>query len=151
MLRQVAHEARRLYETRTGQAASATLEIRHPREAYELLRPEMEGLDKEQLRTIHLNTKNKVISTALIYQGSVNTTTVRLAEVFRPAIIDNATAIIVAHNHPSGDSVPSPEDVSLTRLLVQAGKLLDMEVLDHIVIGKGNFVSLKDRGLGFDR
>ena len=72
-----------------------------------------------------------------------------MAELFRDAIKQNAAAIIVVHNHPSGDPTPSPEDVRLTEMLVQAGKLMDIEVLDHLIIGQGRFVSLKERGLGF--
>lgn len=75
----------------------------------------------------------------------------RVGELFRAAIRENAAAFIVAHNHPSGDPAPSPEDISVTRQIVQAGKLLDIAVLDHIIIGSGRFVSLKQRGLGFDR
>ena len=84
-----------------------------------------------------------------IYVGSLNTNVVRVAELFRDAIKHNAAAIIVVHNHPSGDPTPSREDVRLTEMLVQAGKLLDIEVLDHLIIGQGRFVSLKERGLGF--
>jgi DNA repair protein RadC len=84
-----------------------------------------------------------------LYQGSVNSSQVRVGEVFRQAVIDNSSGIIVAHNHPSGDNTPSPDDVAVTRAIVQAGKLLDIEVLDHLVISKGHFVSLKERGLGF--
>jgi DNA repair protein RadC len=74
---------------------------------------------------------------------------VRVSEVFRQAILDNAPSILVAHNHPSGDASPSPDDVATTRAIVQAGKLLDIELIDHLVIGKEQFVSLKERGLGF--
>ncbi len=85
----------------------------------------------------------------MIYQGSVHTTVVRIAEIFRPAIIDNASGLIIVHNHPSGDAVPSPEDAALTREIVKAGELLGIDVQDHIVIGKGKFISLRERGLGF--
>jgi DNA repair protein RadC len=74
---------------------------------------------------------------------------VRVGELFKPAVRSNAAGIIVIHNHPSGDPTPSPDDIALTRAIVQAGKLLDVEVLDHLVIGRGRFVSLKERGLGF--
>ncbi len=85
-----------------------------------------------------------------IYVGNVNSSLVRPAEVFRPAIRDNAPSIIVVHNHPSGDPTPSPEDVSITQELVSAGKLLSIELLDHVVIGSGNrFVSLNEKRLGF--
>lgn len=153
MLLRFIAEASKLYEHETGKAAADALTISHPQDAYEFLRLEMEHLEQEQLRTISLNTKNKIISSAMIYQGSVHTTVVRIAEIFRPAIRDNATAIIVAHNHPSGESSPSPEDVSLTADLVKAGELLGIDVLDHLVIGRGNpgFISLKECGLGFGR
>lgn len=146
LLRRFVAEAARLYEIKSGRALSETLEIRSPREAYEFLRLEMEALDQEQLRIINLNTKNRIISAPLIYQGTVNATTIRVAEVFRPAIIDNATAIIVCHNHPSGSPEPSPEDIAVTSELVRAGKILEVDVLDHVIIGKGRFVSLKERG-----
>ena len=84
-----------------------------------------------------------------VYQGSLNSSLVRVGEVFREAIKSNAAAIIVCHNHPSGAVEPSPEDVLVTRQIVEAGKLLDTEVLDHIILGKGKWVSLRERGLGF--
>ena len=96
-----------------------------------------------------LNTKNQVLSTVTVSSGTVNQSQVRAAEVFRPAVRMNATSIIVVHNHPSGDPTPSSEDVAITKDLIAAGKLLDIEVLDHVVIGVGRFVSLKDRRLGF--
>ena len=86
----------------------------------------------------------------VVYVGNVNSAVLRLAEVFRPAIQDNAAAIIVAHTHPSGDPTPSPQDVDVTREIVQAGELLGIKVLDHLVIGQERFVSLKESGLGFD-
>ena len=143
-------EAARLYETRTGQSLEDALTIAAPKDAYEFLRLEMEGLEQEQLRVINLNTRNKVISSRMVYQGSANMVTARAAEVFRQAIIDNAQCLIIVHNHPSGDPAPSPEDVLFTQQIVRAGKLLDVELLDHIVIGKGRYVSLRERGLGFD-
>ena len=84
-----------------------------------------------------------------VYHGSLNTSLIRVAEVFSEAVKVNAAGIIVVHNHPSGDPSPSPEDVAVTRALVEAGKLLDIDVLDHLVIGQHRFVSLKERGLGF--
>ena len=97
-----------------------------------------------------LNTKNEVLSIQEIYVGNVNSSVVRPAEVIRPAVRDNAPSIIIVHNHPSGDPTPSPEDVSITQELVAAGRLLGVEVLDHVVIGSGNrFVSLNEKGLGF--
>jgi hypothetical protein len=82
-------------------------------------------------------------------RSAVNSSQVRVGEIFKEAIRKNASALIVIHNHPSGDPTPSPDDVAVTRAIVQAGKLLDVEVLDHLVIGHGRWVSLKERGLGF--
>jgi len=84
-----------------------------------------------------------------VSRGSVNRSQVRPAEVFRSAVLENCPAVIVVHNHPSGDPTPSPEDIQVTELLVQAGKVLDVEVLDHVVIGEGRFVSLREKRLGF--
>lgn len=149
LMRHFVAEASRIYEVRTGAPIEDALQIRAPRDAYEFLRTEMEDLEQEQLRTIHLNTKQRILSSRLVYQGSVHTTVIRVAELFRYAIIDNATGVIICHNHPSGDPTPSPEDAALTREIVKAGQLLDIDVVDHIVIGRGKFVSLKERGLGF--
>lgn len=148
MLRRFMAEASRIYEVKTGTPLPDALQINHPRDAYEFFRAEMENLDQEQLRTLHLNTKGRILSSRLLYLGTVNETHVRIGEVFRYAILDNAASLIICHNHPSGDPNPSPDDVALTRQLVKAGQLLDIELVDHIIIGKGKFVSLKERGLG---
>ena len=97
-----------------------------------------------------LDTKNRVLASPTIYIGNVNSSIVRVSEVFRDAVRENATALIVAHNHPSGDPTPSPEDVQVTRHIVEAGQLLGIDVLDHLVIGHQRYVSLKELGLGFD-
>ena len=123
--------------------------IHSPGDAAELVRYEMGALEQEHLRVILLDTRNRVIAIEKLYIGSLNASTVRVGEVFRPAIQRSAAALIVVHNHPSGDPSPSPEDVALTRAIVQSGKLLDIEVLDHLVIGHNRWVSLKERGLGF--
>ncbi|HMQ52787.1 MAG TPA: DNA repair protein RadC [Anaerolineae bacterium] len=125
-------------------------QITSPSDAANLLMLEMGALPQENLRTILLDTKNRVLSSPTVYVGNVNSSIIRVAEVFRDAVRSNATAIIVAHNHPSGDPTPSPEDVQVTRSIVQAGQLLGIDVLDHLVIGHQRFVSLKERGLGFD-
>lgn len=133
-------------------AASETLDrlqIRSPADVADLLMLEMGLLEQESMRAVILDTKNNVISVDEVYKGSLNTAVVRICEVFRSAIRKNAAAIIVVHNHPSGDPTPSPEDVRVTEMLVEAGKLLDIAVLDHVVIGRNRFVSLKERGLGF--
>lgn len=123
--------------------------VSSPADAANLLMSEMMFLEQEHLRLILLDTRNGVLQTPTIYVGSLNTSVVRIGELFRAALKANAAAMIVAHNHPSGDPAPSPEDIHVTRKLVEAGKLMDIEVLDHIVIGHQRFVSLKERGLGF--
>lgn len=124
--------------------------VASPADAANLLMSEMMFLEQEHLRLILLNTRNEVLKTPTIYIGSLNSSVVRIGELFRAAIKENAAAFIVAHNHPSGDPSPSAEDVNVTRQLVQAGKLMDIGVLDHIIIGRQRYVSLKERGLGFD-
>jgi DNA repair protein RadC len=122
--------------------------IHSPKDAADLVMYEMSALSREQLRVMLLNTRNQVLEIKTLYQGSLNSSTVRVGEVFKPAIIKDSAAAIIIHNHPSGDPIPSP--VALTRAIVEAGKLLDINVLDHLVIGNGRFVSLKERGLAFD-
>lgn len=124
--------------------------ITSPADAANLLMSEMMFLEKEHLRLILLDTRNGVIGTPTVYVGSLNSSVIRLAELFRAAIKENAAAFIVVHNHPSGDPSPSPEDIRVTRQLVQLGNMLDINVLDHVIIGRQRFVSLKERGLGFD-
>src|SRR5690606_18544784 len=124
--------------------------ITSPADAANLLMAEMMLLEQEQLRLILLDTRNRVLQMPVIYVGSLNTSVVRVGELFRAAIRENAAAIIVVHNHPSGDPSPSPEDIHVTRQIASAGKLLDIELLDHIIIGRQRFVSLKERGLGFE-
>jgi len=122
--------------------------VKSPADAANLL-GEMSALEQEQLRVMLLDTRNRVTGVSTVYQGSVNTAVLRVSELFREAVRANSPAIIVVHNHPSGDPTPSPEDVQVTEQIVRAGKLLDIEVLDHLVIGQQRFVSLKERGLGF--
>ena len=98
----------------------------------------------------HVNTRNEVLSIQEIYVGNVNSSVVRAAEVFRPAVQANAPSIIVVHNHPSGDPSPSSQDVDITKELITAGKLLGIDLLDHVVLGSANrFVSLNERRLAF--
>jgi len=125
-------------------------QVRSPADAAQLVMAEMALLDQEQLRLVLLDTKNRVLSIPVVYKGSLNTSLIRVGEIFRYALKENCAALIVIHNHPSGDPTPSPEDVMVTRKLVEGGQLLDIEVLDHLVIGRGRFVSLKERGLGFN-
>jgi DNA repair protein RadC len=126
-------------------------QICSPADVANLLMLEMGFLEKEELRAVLLDTKNFVHRIAPVYAGSLNAAVIRVGEVFRDAVRANCAAIIVVHNHPSGDPAPSPEDVRVTEQLVEAGKLLDIAVLDHVIIGRNRFVSLKERGLGFGR
>ncbi len=124
--------------------------VNSPRDVANLLFGEMSFLDREHLKTVLVNTKNEVVGIREIYVGNVNSSIARPAEIFRPAIRENCPGIIVVHNHPSGDPTPSGEDVVVTRQLVEAGKVLGIEMLDHIIIGsEERFVSLKKTGLGF--
>lgn len=123
--------------------------IHSPQDAADLVQYDMSSLEQEELRVMLLNTRNRVIEIVTVYRGSLNSSQVRVCELFRTAIIENAAALIVIHNHPSGDPTPSPDDVAITRAIVQASKLLDIDCLDHLVIGGGRYVSLKERGLGF--
>lgn len=123
--------------------------IHSPADAAALLQYEMSALEQEELRVILLDTRNRVMDISSVYRGSLNSSQVRVGELFKTPIRRNAAALIVVHNHPSGDPAPSPDDIAITRAIVQAGKLLDVEVLDHLVIGRGRYVSLKERGLGF--
>jgi len=96
-----------------------------------------------------LDTRNQCMRTETVYRGNVNSSMIRIAELFRPAIKDNAPQIILAHNHPSGEVTPSADDIQVTRDAVRAGELLDIAVLDHLIIGTHAFLSMKERGLGF--
>ncbi|MCE2463052.1 MAG: DNA repair protein RadC [Dehalococcoidia bacterium] len=120
-----------------------------PQDVANLLLAEMSLLAQEHLMVVLLDTKNHVTGVSEIYIGNLNSSVVRPAEVFRPAIRDNSRAIIVVHNHPSGDPTPSPEDVSITGQLRESGDLLGIDVLDHIILAGQGHVSLKERGLGF--
>jgi DNA repair protein RadC len=124
-------------------------QIRSPADAANLLSMEMSLLDQEHLRLLLLDTKNRVLEMPTVYIGNLNTSVIRVGELFRYALRANCAGMIVVHNHPSGDPTPSPEDVRVTERIVEAGQLLDIDVLDHLIIGKQRFVSLKERGLGF--
>ncbi len=125
------------------------VQVRSPADAANLVMLDMAFLQQEHLRVLLLDTKNYVVHIERVYQGSVNMSVVRAAEVFRAAVSRNTPSVIIVHNHPSGDPTPSLEDVRTTEQLVQAGKHLDIEVLDHLVIGNQRFVSMKERKLGF--
>ena len=133
----------------TLEAPEERATINSPADAAALVQYEMSALEKEEMRTILLDTRNHVLDIVSVAHGSLNSAQMRIGEVFTPAIRRNAAAIIVVHNHPSGDPTPSPEDITITRAILEAGKLLDVAVLDHLVIGLGGYVSLKEKGLGF--
>lgn len=121
--------------------------IRTPDDVAALLMPRLRYETKEFFMAILLSTKNHVLKTPVISVGSLNASVVHPRELFREAIQASAASIILVHNHPSGDPAPSPEDVELTRRLLEAGRLMDMAVLDHVVIGDGRFVSMKEKGI----
>ena len=116
-----------------------------------LFRSQMGQLEREELRVVLLTTKNSVLRIVTVYQGNVSASLVRVGELFRDAIRESAAAVILVHNHPSGDPTPSPDDLHLTAEALAAGRLLDIEVLDHLVVGHDAWVSLRDRGVAFDR
>ena len=124
--------------------------INSPQAVANLLLAEMSVLDQEHLRILLLNTRNEVLGIQEIYVGNVNSSVVRAAEVFRPAVQANAPSIIVVHNHPSGDPAPRSQDVDITNELISTGKLLDIKLLAHVVLGRGNrFVSMNERRFAF--
>ena len=126
-------------------------QVGSPDDIANLLAIEMAALEQEELRVVLLDTKHRIVRTATVYRGSVNQAQVRVSEVFRDAVRQNATALVAVHNHPSGDPTPSAADVALTVEIVAAGQLLDIELLDHLIIGQGRWLSLKRLGLGFPK
>lgn len=120
--------------------------VRTPADVAAYLAPELADLAQEQFRAVLLDTKHHLLATTLVYQGGANAVSIRPADCFREAVRLGAVAVIFAHNHPSGDPTPSPEDVALTAELVRAGDLLGIQVLDHLILGRG-CVSLRERGL----
>ncbi len=124
-------------------------QVTAPDDVANLLAIEMAALPQEQLRAVLLDTKHRVLAIRTVYQGTVNQAQVRVAEVFRDAIRQNAVALVAVHNHPSGDPTPSSADVALTAELCRAGQLLGIDLLDHLIIGQGRWVSLRRLGLGF--
>jgi DNA repair protein RadC len=123
--------------------------VRAAEDVFQMLFGDMALLEQEELRVILLSTRNEVIAMRDVYRGNVSSAVVRIAEVFRDAVREGCPSIIAVHNHPSGDPSPSAEDAALTKQLVEAGRLLGIEVLDHVVIARSGFVSLKERKLGF--
>ncbi|MDQ2683020.1 MAG: DNA repair protein RadC [Chloroflexota bacterium] len=125
--------------------------ISSPDDIMSLIGLDMALQEQEQLKVVMLNTRNDVLNIRTLYQGTTNQANVRIAEVFREAVRINAIAIIVAHNHPSGDPTPSAADIELTRLMYDAGTTLDIKLLDHMIIGHGRHVSMRRLGLGFPK
>jgi DNA repair protein RadC len=125
--------------------------VRSPRDVADRLAPHMAALEREELRVLLLNAKNVVQRESTVYVGNVSTALVRVAELFRDAVRTHAAGLIVVHNHPSGDPEPSPDDLHLSAEAIAAGRLLDIALLDHVIVASGGFVSLRDRGVAFDR
>ncbi len=125
--------------------------IRSPRDIADRLILQMGRLEREELRVVLLDTKNHVLRVTTVYQGNVSSSLVRVGELYRDAVRLNASGVILVHNHPSGDPTPSPDDLHLTAAALAAGRLLDIQLLDHLVIGHDAYVSLRDRGVAFDR
>ena len=126
-----------LYQTRT---------ISSPKDAYEMIKEQLEGLDREQFIIACLNTKNEPTNISVVSVGSLNKAIVHPREVFKTAILSNAASIMAFHNHPSGETTPSQQDIQLTNRLYEAGELLSIKLLDHLIIGDGTFTSLKEKG-----
>ncbi len=123
--------------------------ISSPADAAALVQYEMSALAQEHLRVIVLDTRNRLVTVDELYKGSINFTSARVSEIFRSAVRRDAASIILVHNHPSGDPTPSPDDIALTKAVREAGILLDIELLDHLIIGQGRYISMKERKLGF--
>ena len=130
---------------RLARPAEQRYQIRCPGDAARLVMPEMSHLKTEQMRILALDTKNQVVLNRVLYQGTANTAVLRIAEVYRPAVVRNCPAIILCHNHPSGDPTPSGADIATTEQVVQAGRLFDIELVDHLVIGNNKYTSLKEK------
>ena len=121
-------------------------QIRSPADAAKLVSSEMAFLDHEELRVLCLDTKHGVVANIRLYQGTINSSVLRVAEIFRPAVTRNCAGILICHNHPSGDPTPSPEDEQVTWQLVEVAKVFDIDLVDHVIIGSNHrFVSLKER------
>ena len=123
-----------------------TRQILSPNDAYEMIKEQLEGLDREQFIIACLNTKNEPTNISVVSVGSLNKAIVHPREVFKTAILSNAASIMAFHNHPSGETTPSQQDIQLTHRLYEAGELLGIKLLDHLIIGDGTFTSLKEKG-----
>ena len=129
----------------SGARPASRLPLRAPERVFRLLEPELRGLRRETFHVLLLDGKHALLRRELVSVGTLTTSLVHPREVLRPAVREAAAAMICAHNHPSGDPEPSPEDLAVTRRLIRAGRTLGIPLLDHVVIGAGRFVSLRDR------
>ena len=134
---------RRLFTVQPEQLPS----IRSPQDVANLLMNEMRYLDREHFRVLLLNAKNRVLSIETVSVGTLNSSAVHPRELFKPAIRNSAAAVILVHNHPSGDPTPSRQDITVTERLKEVGEILGIEVLDHVIVGDGVFISFKEKGL----
>ena len=119
-------------------------EVNNPRAVYDLIAPLVRDQDRECFYTVHLNTRNRVLAVELVSVGSLNASLVHPREVFRKAIADGAASIVVAHNHPSGETDPSEDDLRITRRLKDAGEIIGIELLDHVIVANGSWSSLRE-------
>ena len=134
------------YEVGRLDPAADLRTVRNPADLAGYLGPELADLAQEQLRVVLLDTRNRVIGVELVYQGGINAASIRIADCFREAVAKGAAAVVLMHNHPSGDPSPSPQDVHLTQEVARVGELLGIELLDHLVIGRQGHVSLREQG-----
>ena len=132
---------------REGSVSNNNNHIRTPEDVVNILSADYDVAVVEMAQMLALDTKNKIIGIFVISTGSLNASIIHPRDIFQRAILSNAASVILAHNHPSGDPTPSSEDIELTNKLVQVGKMMDLPILDHVVIGDGKFVSLKERGI----
>lgn len=130
-------------------AYEARSQFRSPADIAHILMPYFSECHTEHMLAVAVDTKMRLIGVNVVFTGSLNTAVITMREIFKPLISMNADSFIVAHVHPSGDPTPSPEDVRVTEMIADAGRLMDIELLDHLVFGHNRFVSLKERGLGF--
>ena len=131
---------------REGCSHTGVKHIHAPEDVHNIIAAEYADAVVETAMMLALDTKNKVIGIFEISRGSLNASIIHPRDVFQRAILVNAASVILVHNHPSGDPTPSPEDVALTKKLVEAGRIMDITVLDHVVVGEGSYVSLKEQG-----
>ena len=130
-------------------SVSPATNITCPLDAAEIMQPHFDKQEKEYLGILMLDRRSRVMGFQMIYQGTVCSASIKVNEIFVPAIRNLASAFVVGHNHPSGDATPSPDDIETTHTLVKAGKLLEIQVQDHLIFGDNKWTSLKERGLGF--